>query len=275
MIRLETTIKATDNAQYNDPQLALQTATAYFLIREIPSSKKHLFTTLPSFLDHPTSDQNSTGGIQGLPKSLLEYLFLAIAVLIIITVIFRRFCWRNRRQRATFQPSASRRYQNFPRQVELQPLHAYGQDAHHDPFLREIPAAHIHPSRRTRGRDIDSSGRRQDIPTETDHDGDLGANDALPAYDYSGGPPKYFELDSLSRSRPPPQSGIVTQRPDASWENINITSPENVGVYTPVDTTHATQVSQHDTSRPTPPYLEHTSSSSNDSLPMTRPRHET
>ena len=162
--------------------------------------------------------------------------------------------------------------------MELQPLHAH--PAHPDPFLREIPAAHIHPSRRTRARDIDSSGRRQDVPTEMDHNEDLGANDALPAYDYSGGPPKYFELDLLTRSRPQPrpESGTITQRPDASWENINITSPENVGVHTPVDTTHATQVSQHDTSRasrPTPPYLEHTSSSSNDSLPMTRPRHET
>lgn len=133
-------------------------------------------------------------------------------------------------------------------------MHPDGQayPAHPDPFLREIPAAYIHPPRRTRARDIDSSGRRQDRPTEMDHDGDLGANDALPAYDNLGGPPKYFELDMLSRNRPP-QSGI-TQRPDASWENINITSPENVGVNPPVGTTHAAQVSQHDTSRPTPPY---------------------
>jgi hypothetical protein len=140
--------------------------------------------------------------------------------------------------------------------VQLQPLHPDGQPypAHPDPFLREIPAAYIHPpSRRTRARDIDSNGRRQDIPTEMDHDGDLGANETLPAYDNFGGPPKYFELD---RNRPP-LSGIA-HRPDVSWENItlNNTSPENVGVHTPVGTTHAAQLSQPDTSRPIPPYFE-------------------
>jgi hypothetical protein len=88
-----------------------------------------------------------------------------------------------------------------------------------------------------------------------DHDGDLGANDALPAYDNFGGPPKYFELD-MSRNRPP-LSGITHTR------------PENVGVHTPVGTTHAAQVSQPDTSRTMPPYLEN--SSSNDAVPMTRP----
>ena len=103
-----------------------------------------------------------------------------------------------------------------------------------------------------------------------DHDGDLGANDALPAYDNSGGPPKYFELDTLTRNRPP-TSGI-THRPDASWENINNTSPENVGVHT----THAAHVSQPDTSLPIPTYLANSlSNHSNDAIPMTRPRHET
>ena len=166
-----------------------------------------------------------------------------------------------RRQQAAF-PSASQRYRSIRRQVELQPLYPDGQPwhpAYPDPFLREIPAAYIHPSRRTRARDIDSSGRRQDIPNEMDHDGDLGANDALPAYDNFGGPPKYFELDMLSRNRPP-QSGI-TQRPDASWENINITSSENTA---PVGTTHAAHASQPDTSRPTPPYSENLNGSSND-----------
>lgn len=175
------------------------------------------------------------------------------------------------RRRAAFQPGA---FRNFSRPVQLQSLNPVRQSypAHPDPFLREIPAAYIQPpSRRTRARDIDSGGRRQDVPTDMDHDGNLGANDTLPAYDNYGGPPKYFELDTLSRNRPP-QSGI-TQRPAGSWENINITSPLNAGVHTPVDTTtRPPQISQHDTlrpaSRPTPPYLE--SSSSNDSLSMTR-----
>lgn len=181
-------------------------------------------------------------------QSVLEYLFLALVAFIIICFFFRRFR-RVRRQpqrQVTFLPSAWRRYPNFRRPVEFQPQHPDRQSypACPDPVLREIPAAHINPSnRRTRARDIDTSGRRQDIPTETDHDGDLGANDALPAYDNLGGPPKYVELDMLSRNRPP-QSGI-TQTQDA-----NMTSP--VGVQTPVGTTHAAQVN-HDISRPRPP----------------------
>ena len=186
-----------------------------------------------------------------------------ILVVYILDLFFKSTCWplpihsvRNRQQ-----STASQRYRNITRQVELQPLHPDGHP-YPDPFLREIPAAHIHPSRRTRARDIDSSGRRQDIPAETDHDGELGANDALPAYDNFGGPPKYFELDTLSRNRPP--ESRVTQRPDASWENININSSENDGVHTPVGTTPASHASQHDTSRPTPPYSENLNRSSND-----------
>lgn len=166
----------------------------------------------------------------------------------------------NRRQQVTFQPSASRRYRAYP-PVELQRLHPDGRayPAYPDPFLRVIPAAHP-PSRRTRARDIDSSGRRQNISAEMDHD------DSLPAYDSSGAPPKYFELDRPPLSR-------ITQRPDASWENINITSTENVGIPTPVGNTHPAHVSQPDTSRPTPPRLEN--SSSNDAVRMPRPTHET
>ena len=71
----------------------------------------------------------------------------------------------------------------------------------------------------------------------------------------------------LSRNRP--AQSRITQAPDASWENITIISPENTGANTPAGTTHAAQVSQ----RLTPPYSEN--NSSYDSLPMTRPRHET
>lgn len=160
--------------------------------------------------------------------------------------------------------------------MDLQPLNPDGRayPAYPDPFLRVIPAAYIHPpSRRTRARDIDSSGRRQNIPAEMDHDGDLGANDALPAYDDSGRPPKYFELDMQTRNRPP-LSGI-TQRPDASWENINNTSPEIVGVRTSVGIPQAAHVSQPDTSRPTPPNLENSSSNDAARDRMTRPTQQT
>lgn len=261
MIRLGPTIKVTDPTQYHDPQLALQTAAAtYLLIRDTPSSLPVL-STQPSFLNDPSDDQNN--GPQGLPKSVLEYIFLAVAVFVLICIILRRCLilrtGRGRLRQGTFQHSASHRCRNFLRPVELRPLHPDGQPypTYPDSYLREIPAAYQSPSRRTRARDVDSGGRRQDIPSE---DGGLGAND-LPAYEYSGGPPKYFELDMSNR---PPLSGI-THRPDVGWDNIN-TSPENVGVHTPVGT-----VSQPDTSVTLPPYLEN--SSSNNSVPMTQ--HET
>jgi len=273
MIKLGSTIKVTDTTQYHDPQLSLQTAPAYFLIRrQIPSSTiLPVFSTQPPIMDNPSNGQNSFNepGSQGLPKSVLEYIFLALVVFIIFCIIFRRYRTRvRRRQQVVFQPSASRRYCSYPRSVELRSLHPDGQPypAYPDPFLREVPAAYMGqpPSRRTRAPDIDSRGRRQDTtPTERDHDGNLGAKDILPPYDNFGGPPKYFELDMPNR---PPLSGI-NHRSDVSWENITNTSPENVG------TTHAAQVSRPNTSRPIPPYLENTSS--NNSVPTTRPRHET
>jgi len=260
-MKLGSIIIVTDNThdlRHDDPQLALQTATAYFFIREIPSTTIHDLAAHPSLLEHPTNSQNSIGGSQTLSKSVLEYIFLSVLIVIILCVIFRTIWVRQRRQ--SFPASRRNR-----RPVELQPLHPDGQA--YPAYPREIPAAYIHPSRRTRAHDIDSSGRRQDIPTEMDHDGDLGANDTLPAYDTSGGPPKYFEVDTLGRNRPA-QSGI-TQGPDASWENINISSSENPGPNTPPGTTHAAQASQ----RLTPPYYEN--SSSDESLPTIRPRHET
>lgn len=69
-MKLESTIKVIDNT--HDPKLALQTATAYFLIREIPSSTIPVLTTHPALLKHPTNDQssmNGLGGTQGLSKA--------------------------------------------------------------------------------------------------------------------------------------------------------------------------------------------------------------
>lgn len=46
--------------------------------------------------------------------------------------------------------------------------------------------------------DIDAGGRRLGARgLQSDHDGVLDDKDVLPAYDVSGGPPKYIELDVL------------------------------------------------------------------------------
>ncbi|KAG6857137.1 hypothetical protein H0H87_008707 [Tephrocybe sp. NHM501043] len=50
-------------------------------------------------------------------------------------------------------------------------------------------------ARRTRAIDTDAAGRRIGAGIETsDHDGYIGDKDVLPAYDTTGGPPKYREL---------------------------------------------------------------------------------
>jgi len=271
MIILGSTIKITGTTTlYHDP---LQTTAAYFIIRQIPSST--ILPTQPTFMNNQSNDQSIVDGpgTHSLSKSVLEYIFLALVVFIITCIILRRYRIHRIQRQAALHPSASRRYYNFPRQVELRSLHSDGQP--YPAYLpRDLPAAYtgLPPtpttrSRRTRGthaRDIDSSGRRQEvIPTERDYDGE-GA-DALPAYDNLGGPPKYFENQ-------PPLSGI-SQGPDVRRGNIHNTSPENVGVRTAVGTTHAAQTSQPDTSPPIPPYLEN--SSSNYSVPLTQPRRET
>jgi hypothetical protein len=93
-----------------------------------------------------------------------------------------------------------------------------------DPNLTGFPAAYISTrNRRTHATDIDSDGRRLgELPAEIDHDGELGGKDVLPAYDNFGGPPKYFEVEMESRSRPPLSSGTVQRPPDG-----DNTSPAN------------------------------------------------
>ena len=83
MVRLESAIKVTDNTQnhHDDPQLSIQTPTAYFYVRKIPSTTLRVLTTQHSLLEPPTNDQNSDnglGGTRGLSKasrSLSSYLY--------------------------------------------------------------------------------------------------------------------------------------------------------------------------------------------------------
>lgn len=169
--------------------------------------------------------------------------------------------------------SASRRYPGY-RQVELQPLRADGQPypPYPDPYLPGFPAAYMsHNRRRTRATDTDPRGRRLgDIAVESDHDGELGIKDALPAYDNSGGPPKYLESEMQNRNRPPLNETV--HRPDVSLENTDNSSlPLNDNSTVISGHTGRRQISQqaeNDTSHPIPPSLEN-SLSNNDSAPAT------
>lgn len=125
--------------------------------------------------------------------------------------IFHRFLRQRNRRRLIIAPSPA--YRNFPPPVEPYAPHPGGQPYPSYPgqHLREIPAAYTSQTRsgrRTRAPDIDSSGRRLgDLPAATDHDGELGPKDNLPAYDNVGGPPQYFELVAATQynaSRPIP-----------------------------------------------------------------------
>jgi hypothetical protein len=69
-----------------------------------------------------------------------------------------------------------------------------------NPFLDPSPYPQhlLHPTRsnarQVRAMDTDQAGRRIDDGVfSNDHDGDLGDRDILPAYDISGGPPRYVE----------------------------------------------------------------------------------
>lgn len=69
-----------------------------------------------------------------------------------------------------------------------------------NPFLYPSPYPHylLHPTHsnapQVRAMDTDDDGRRLgDGGTSNDHDGELGNKDVLPAYDTSGGPPRYVE----------------------------------------------------------------------------------
>ncbi|KAF8809858.1 hypothetical protein BYT27DRAFT_7209825 [Phlegmacium glaucopus] len=151
--------------------------------------------------------------------SILEYIFLTLVIVIIVCVIFRRYLrvkhgvsrssnLPDLNSSVRDYPSASRRYPSFHQPMELQSLECDGQfyPPYPHPPLPGFPAAYMgRTNRRTRATDIDSSGRRLgDITAETDHDGELGIKDFLPAYDNSGGPPKYLESEIQNRNRSPP-----------------------------------------------------------------------
>lgn len=79
------TIKVTDNT---DPQLALQTATAYFLIREIPSSTVPVLTIQQSLLEQPTTDQSSIdNGNQVLSKASKGLSYLSLLFMRIVNLV--------------------------------------------------------------------------------------------------------------------------------------------------------------------------------------------
>ncbi|KAJ3503789.1 hypothetical protein NLJ89_g8277 [Agrocybe chaxingu] len=156
----------------------------------------------------PAEDDSNNEG--GLAKAVLEYLFLGVALAIILAIIYRRLRNLKRANQPAssffnFHPSnsstTSRGSRTFPRTTGIPTVNIGQPYPYPDPLLADIPTAYTgYVSRRTRAADIDASGRRVgDRHAELDHDGGLDDKDVLPAYEHFGGPPKYNELEMQAR----------------------------------------------------------------------------
>ncbi|KIM42043.1 hypothetical protein M413DRAFT_445221 [Hebeloma cylindrosporum] len=163
----------------------------------------------PSIADstlQPSPPSNNSNSKSELTKTVVEYLFLGVAVLIVASIILRRLMRLKRANQpysaffslnSTHPSAQSQGGRNFPRTTGLPPP-IPGQP-YPEPHLSGFPPAYLqYSSRGIRAGDVDSRGRRA-ATMELDHDGELGDKDALPAYDVSGGPPKYLELEMQAR----------------------------------------------------------------------------
>lgn len=149
----------------------------------------------------PPTQTSASSHKQELPKSILEWLFFVIAVVLITTVLTCRSCQLRRQNRPLSEffsisqnsRSNSGRPRRIPRTTGLPPLNGPLRPislthAMLYPPPSPLPAAYRSNGRRTRAADTDAGGRRAGNP-EDDH------KDMLPAYDNIGGPPKYVEIN--------------------------------------------------------------------------------
>ncbi|KAF9007094.1 hypothetical protein BDQ17DRAFT_1351427 [Cyathus striatus] len=118
--------------------------------------------------------QGSTGNIA---KSILEYVFLAIAIIIRTNQPLNKFFTIDRDQSNSYAVP-----RNLPRTTGLPPIpRSGGGYPLYNNFLAGVPAT-------VRAFDIEAGGRRLGTNAENDHDV-LNDKDALPAYDKAGSPP--------------------------------------------------------------------------------------
>jgi len=205
-----------------------------------PVNTSPFFPDPTTFHTAKAQPSNQTGG---LAKSVLEYLFLSVALLIVGCTVFRRLVKFKRTHKplrtffhpenATTSPSHLRAH-SYPRTTGLPPIYNDGRPypPYPDHFLTGFPPVYLgHTGRRTNAGDVDARGRRlADRTVELDHDGELGDKDALPAYEVYGGPPKYIELEFQSRllgnetRRPSPADA-----PSSSGDESNL-EPDSFGV---------------------------------------------
>ncbi|TFK33095.1 hypothetical protein BDQ12DRAFT_691607 [Crucibulum laeve] len=155
----------------------------------------------PDPTDVPTNDETKARG--NLAKTVLEYLFLSVAIILTVFIIFRRCIVLKREKKPVTQffnvdRNEDRRInssRNFPRTTGLPPVQHDGSGPYAfypSPYLTAVPTSYAGNGRRVRAFDIGEGGRR--VGGGGDYD-TLSDKDLLPAYDNIGGPPKYQELE--------------------------------------------------------------------------------
>ncbi|KAG7442020.1 uncharacterized protein BT62DRAFT_1079556 [Guyanagaster necrorhizus] len=134
------------------------------------------------------------GSSNSATKSTLEWIFIALVCILILSVISRRMMQLRARQIPVW---------NFFRSPRPVRAHSVSTPGYTLPRLTSIPTAY-HPPARMR-----AVGTAQEVQ---------GDKDALPAYDNAGGPPKYDEIGStfmprVDSERVPSVSNTINTRP--------------------------------------------------------------
>ncbi|PBK68276.1 hypothetical protein ARMSODRAFT_958392 [Armillaria solidipes] len=141
-------------------------------IRQTTSGPTSTVSAAAEATDGASLGSNSSNGAA---KSILEWLFLALVCILILSVISRRMMQLKARR----VPVS--RFFRFHRSVSPSRGFPVATPGYTLPQLSDIPMAY-HPPTRTR-----AAGIAQE---------DRGDKDALPAYDKAGSPPKYVEIES-------------------------------------------------------------------------------
>ncbi|KAJ7591380.1 hypothetical protein C8J56DRAFT_1163348 [Mycena floridula] len=142
-------------------------------------------TGLPPDSSNVADSNNNNKGDFG--KAMVEYIFLALAFLLLVMISWRRILRIRRIRQGLEQPSTV--HYTYPRTRPV--FSPYSQP----PFgMTPLAAAYSTDRRPTRGAGIGPGGQR-DAP-------EVGDKDVLPAYDKFGSPPQYAERAAVTPAPP-------------------------------------------------------------------------
>lgn len=176
-------------------------------------------------------------------KTVIEYVMLAVALFGLVAFVIRRF--RNKRPATTshffnvgqhysaFLPPGGPSL-SYPRATGIPPLlpKSFPLNRHPEPRHTTVPAVYLGSGRHINSayvsdgwRMVESLGLRPHVR--------LGDKDALPAYDKSGGPPNYVDLDAMPNQPDPLHfDGRISPEaydPTEGWDLANISGIDGEG----------------------------------------------